>query len=76
MAPCADVGDDFHLSVRMRVEAGARGHLVVVPDSQAAEGHAFRVVVAAEAEVVAGVQPFVAEAAELGEGRRWIMGLS
>ena len=42
--------------------------LVVVPHPQAAEAHALGVVVVAEAEVMVRIQPFVAEAAEPGEG--------
>ncbi len=64
----ADIGDDLHLAVRMRVEAGIRRDLVIVPDAQPAEAHALRVVVLAEAEVMPGVEPLVAKAAETGEG--------
>ncbi|MNE82382.1 hypothetical protein D3C80_1791020 [compost metagenome] len=64
----ADVGDDFHLFMRMRREAGAGGDLVVIPDSQWAPAHALGVVVLGEREVVLGVQPAVVGAAELLEG--------
>ena len=40
-----DIGDDLHLAVRVRVEPGARGNLVVVPHAQPAKAHARRVVV-------------------------------
>ena len=36
----ADIGDDLHVAVRVRVEAGAGGDLVVVPDAQPAPAHA------------------------------------
>ena len=60
----ADIGDDLHLTVRMRVEAGIRRDLVVVPDAQLAEAHALRVAVLAEAEVMPGVKPLVVKATE------------
>ena len=63
-----DVGDDLHLAVRVRVKAGARRHLVVIPHTQSAEAHTLRVMVLAEAEVMPGIQPLIAEAAEPGEG--------
>ncbi|MOA05482.1 hypothetical protein D3C78_1250830 [compost metagenome] len=64
----ADVGDDFHLAVRMRWEAGARGDFVIVPDAQVAPAFAVGVVVLGEGEVVLGIQPAVVGAAELVEG--------
>ena len=63
----ADIGDDLHLPVRMRVEAGAGGNLVIVPDAQPAQAHAIGVMVMAEAEMVAGIQPVVLEFAQAGE---------
>ena len=64
----ADVGDNLHLAVRMRVKAGARRHLVVIPDTQRAKAHTLRVVVVPETEVMPSIQPLIAEAAEPGEG--------
>jgi hypothetical protein len=63
-----DVGDDLHLAMWMRVEAGAWRDLVVIPDAQPAEAHALRVVIEAEAEVMPRIEPLIAEAAEPAEG--------
>ena len=63
----ADIGDDLHVAVRMRVEPGAGRHLVVVPYPQPAEAHARLVVVIAETEMVMRVEPLVAERAETVE---------
>src|SRR5690606_31658779 len=64
----AHVGDDLHVGVRMRREAGAGLDGVVVPHPQRAPVHPLRVVVAGEGEVVPGVEPAVVGAAEAGEG--------
>ena len=37
-----DVGDDFHVAMRMRAEAHARHHEIVVDDAQAAVTHPLR----------------------------------
>src|SRR5262245_53108266 len=63
----SDVGHDFHIAMRMWVEPGSGRHLVVVPYPQPAYSHPFRIVVAAETEVMMRVQPFVAKTAETGK---------
>ena len=50
-------GDDLHVPVRVRLEAAARRHDVVVVDQQQTEVGVARVVVLAERERVLGVQP-------------------
>ncbi len=64
----ADVGDDLHVGVRMRREAGVGGDLVVVPDAKRAPAHALGIVVVGEGEVVLGLQPAVVGAAEARKG--------
>jgi hypothetical protein len=54
--------------VAVQIEAPAGGDDVVVPHQQRAEAVTRRIVVVAEAKVIAGVQPVVVEAAELGKG--------
>src|SRR5690606_31394957 len=49
-----DIGDDFHVGMRMRIEARIRRDLVVVPDPDASPAHAAGIVVASEREVVPG----------------------
>ncbi|MNT19068.1 hypothetical protein D3C72_1543050 [compost metagenome] len=66
--PLADVGDDFHVLVRVRREAGLGGDLVVVPDAQLAPAHPLAVVVAGEGEMVTGIEPAVVGATQFGEG--------
>ena len=63
----ADVGDDFHVAVRMRRKAALRGDLVVVPDADPAPAHAGRVVIIGEGEMVAGIEPAVVGVAEAVE---------
>src|SRR3954470_15334384 len=60
----ADIGDDFHIGVRMGGKAGVRGDLVVVPHPQRAVAHIVGVIMAAEGEVMFGLQPAVVGAAE------------
>ena len=69
----ADIGDDFHVAVRMRREAGLRSDAVVVPDADPAPAHAGRVVIIGEAEMVAGVEPAMVGMAERMKGRMSII---
>src|SRR3546814_7444586 len=61
------IGDDFHVAVRVRVEAAAGTDGVVVPDPERADTHPLRIVVVAEAEVMAGGQPVDVEPDETAE---------
>src|SRR5215813_2362539 len=63
----ADIGDDLHVRVRMRGEAGVRRDLVVVPDAQAPMADVVRVIVAGKREVMLRLQPAMVGAAELCE---------
>ena len=63
----ADVGDDFHVRMRVRREAGAGLDGVVIPHPQRTPVHARRVVVLGEGEVVLGIQPTVVGSAEAGK---------
>src|ERR1051325_1437535 len=64
----ADIGDDLHVRVRVRREPGAGRGLVVVPDAQRAPAHALGVMVTREGEMMPGVEPVEALAAEAGKG--------
>src|SRR5206468_7768299 len=61
-------GDDFHIGMRVRRKPGAGRDLVVVPDAQRTPAHSFGIVVMREGEVMAGIEPIEAFAAEAGEG--------
>ena len=50
-------GDDLHVLMRMRAEAGARAHHVVVRDQQQAVMRVLGIVVIREAEAVPRVEP-------------------
>ncbi len=52
-----NVGDDLHVGVGVSGEATARCNTVVVDDPQGAKSHVFRVVVIAEREGVATIEP-------------------
>lgn len=62
-----DVGNDPHVPVRMGVEARTGRNLVVGPRPQRAEAHPHRVLVAAKALEVTGIQPAVLEVPEGAE---------
>src|SRR5690606_3069626 len=64
----AHVGDDLHVGMRMRREAGAGLDRVVVPDAQRAPAHPVGIVVVGEGEVMPRVGPAVVGAAEALEG--------
>ena len=53
----ADIGDNFHIIVRVGAEATACRYLVIVDHPQAAKAHTFGVVIAGKAEMVASIQP-------------------
>src|SRR4051812_14885769 len=62
-----DVGDDFHVAMGMRRETGAALDPVFVDDPQGPEAFIGRVVIIAEGEGVAGLQPvYVGLAAVFG----------
>ena len=61
-----DVGEDLHVAVAVRPEAGSGRDAVVVDHAQAAEAHVPRVVVLAERERVAAVEPAPVGLAALG----------
>src|SRR5690606_27342446 len=64
----ADIGDDFHVRMRMRRKAGARLDGVVVPHPQRAPVDARRIVVLGEGEMMPGVEPAVVGSTEACEG--------
>src|SRR5690606_18213346 len=63
----AHIGDDFHVRVRMRREAGAGSDGVVVPHPQRAPVHARRVLVPGEGEMVLGIEPTMIGSTEAGK---------
>src|SRR5258706_3013351 len=52
-----DVGDDFHVAMRMLSKTHARHYQVVIDDAQAAEARPLRIVIVREAESVITVKP-------------------
>ena len=62
----ADVGDDFHVPVRVRFEPRLRRDAVFVPYAQAAPAHALDVMITSKGKVVARVQPAVLRMAKPG----------
>jgi hypothetical protein len=63
----ADIGDDFHVRMRMRGKAGARRDGVIVPNAQPAPLVASRVAIVGEGKMVLGLQPAMVRAAQAGE---------
>jgi hypothetical protein len=64
----ADVGHDFHVSVRVGREATLPANGVVIPHADPAPTHAVRVVIAREGEMMVSVEPAVVGVAEAVEG--------
>jgi hypothetical protein len=54
-----NVGDDFHVAVRVHAKAHLRRDAVLVDDAQGAKVGVGRIVVIGEAEGVAGLEPAV-----------------
>src|SRR3546814_13991078 len=52
-----NIGDDFHVAVRMRRKAGVRGDDIVVPDAKASPVHPVRILVVRKGELMLGIQP-------------------
>ena len=71
----AHIGDDLHVGVGMRREAGMRRDLVVVPHPDRAPAHALGIVVAAEREMMLGLEPTMVGAAKPFECFTSIMSL-
>lgn len=64
----ADIGDDLHTMVHIRIEISARDDPVIVPYAQGPDAHAVRGVAVRETEMEVGVQPLVLEPAKRLEG--------
>src|SRR3546814_7987268 len=47
-----NIGDDFHVAVRMRRKAGVRGDDIVVPDAKASPVHPVRILVVRKGEMM------------------------
>ena len=60
-----DVGDDLHVTVAVRIESAGGLDPVLVDDAQGSEAHEARIVVVAERERVAAVQPAEVRAAAI-----------
>ena len=60
----ADIGDDFHIVVRVWRKACARADLVVVPDPERTMAHTVRVIVSGKGKMIARVQPVIVKTAE------------
>jgi hypothetical protein len=53
----ANVGDDLHVGVAVKVKACSRRNLVIVPDDQRAQGPICRIAGSPYCEVVLGFEP-------------------
>ncbi len=67
----ADIGDDFHVAMRMGRETALRSDLVVVPHAQASPIHPLRIVISGKGEMVARIEPAVIGSAERGKGTQF-----
>jgi len=65
--PLADIGDDFHVGVRVSRKAGVRRDFIIVPYPQCAPAHPGRVRIVAERKVVLGLEPAVIRGGEFAE---------
>ena len=62
-----DIGDDFHVAMRMGVESGMRRDTVIIDHQQLAKTHLLRIVIAGKAEMVLGIEPAMIGAAKTVE---------
>jgi len=72
----ADIGDDFHVAMRVRVKAHTGRDFIIIPHAQAAPIHAARITVLPEGEMIIGVQPTVIRLAQANEGAMFNHGSS
>src|SRR5215471_12221496 len=56
-SPFENVGDDFHITMRMRSKPFTRRDTIFVDDAQSAKTHGIRIVITIEREGVIRVQP-------------------
>src|SRR5271156_2534537 len=61
-----NVGHDLHVAMAVRGKAGSRAHAIFIDDAQRAKAHLVRVVVVAERERMAAVEPVELRAAAVG----------
>ena len=59
-----DIGDDFHVAMRMGVESGMRRDTVIIDHQQLAKTHLLRIMIAGKAEMVLGIEPVMIGAAK------------
>ena len=71
----ADECHDFHIVVRVRIEAGSRRDSIVVPHPNRAPTHACGIVIARETEVMTGIEPAVVGMAKPSEGTKFNHGI-
>src|SRR5258707_9807839 len=62
-----DIGDDFHVGVRVRRKPCVGRDLVVIPDAQRAPAHSRGIVVVGKGKVLLGFQPAAIFGGELVE---------
>ena len=62
-----DIGNDFHVCVRMGGKAAVGLNRVVVPNSQAAPPHALSIMIVGERKMVLGIQPAMIGTTEILE---------
>jgi len=74
--PGADIGDDFHVLVRVRRKAGLGRNRIVVPHLQRAPLGPLRLVIAGEGKVVMRVKPAVVGGAKRSKGAKFDHGYS
>ena len=72
----ADIGDDFHVGMRVGRKAGLGRDGVIVPDAQRAPVDAGRIMVAREGKMVVCIEPAVVGGAEGVEGPEFDHGVS
>ena len=62
-----DKGDNFHVVERVGRKAALRRDGIVIPHPDCAPGHAGRIMIGSETEMVAGIKPAVVCVAETGK---------
>jgi hypothetical protein len=66
-----DIGDDFHIPMRVRVKPLPRRDFIIIPNPEPPPIHAARVAVMAEGKMVIGIEPTEIRLAQAIKGTKF-----
>ena len=74
--PLADIGDDFHVAMRVRVKPLPRRDFIIIPNAQPPPIHALSIAVMPEGEMMIGIEPTEIGLAQAFKGTEFDHGFS